>query len=79
MVLLDYHLAGAETGLDVLDALEAGIGQRLPAALVTADRTDPVKAAARARDLPLLHKPLKPAALRALLVQRLAAKQAPAA
>lgn len=80
MLLLDYHLAGAETGLDVLDALEAAIGQRLPAALVTADRTDPVKAAARARGLPLLHKPLKPAALRALLVQRLAAaRQAPAA
>ncbi|WP_343713525.1 NahK/ErcS family hybrid sensor histidine kinase/response regulator, partial [Inquilinus sp.] len=79
MVLLDHHLAGAETGLDVLDALEAEIGRRLPAALVTADRTDPVKAAARSRDLPLLHKPLKPAALRALLVQRLAARQAPAA
>lgn len=79
MGLLDYHLAGAETGLDVLDALEAALGRPLPAALVTADRSDPVKAAAHARGLPLLHKPLKPAALRALLVQRLTARQAPAA
>ncbi|WP_034853805.1 hybrid sensor histidine kinase/response regulator [Inquilinus limosus] len=78
MVLLDYHLAGAETGLDVLAALEAAAGRPLPAALVTADRTEALKAAARARGLPLLHKPLKPAALRALLVQRLASRRAPA-
>ena len=78
MVLLDYHLAGMETGLEVLDALEAAVGHPLAAALVTADRTEALKAAARARGLPLLHKPLKPAALRALLVQRLAARQMPA-
>lgn len=78
MVLLDYHLAGTETGLDVLDSLEAAVGHPLAAALVTADRTEALKAAARARGLPLLHKPLKPAALRALLVQRLAARQMPA-
>ena len=40
--------------------------RRLPA-----DRTEALKAAARSRGLPLLNKPLKPAALRALLVQRL--------
>jgi PAS domain S-box-containing protein len=68
-VLLDHHLAGTETGLDVLDALEAALGAPLAAALVTADRTDALKQAAAARTLPLLHKPLKPAALRALLVQ----------
>jgi CheY-like chemotaxis protein/anti-sigma regulatory factor (Ser/Thr protein kinase) len=79
MVLLDYHLAGMETGLEVLDALEAAVGHPLAAALVTADRTDALKATARTRGLPLLHKPLKPAALRALLVQRLAARKAPAA
>jgi len=71
MVLLDHHLAGAETGFDVLDALEAAAGGPVPAALVTADRAEALKAAARARGLPLLNKPLKPAALRALLVQRL--------
>lgn len=77
MVLLDYHLAGVETGLVVLDALEAAVGHPLAAALVTADRTDALKAAARTRGLPLLHKPLKPAALRALLVQRLSVRQMP--
>src|SRR4030095_6261609 len=40
MVLLDYPLAGTETGLDVLDSLEAAVGHPLSAALVTADRTE---------------------------------------
>lgn len=73
--LLDYHLGDSETGLDALDALARALGIAFPAVLVTADRSDAVKAAARGRGLVLLHKPLKPAALRALLVQMLAPPQ----
>jgi CheY-like chemotaxis protein len=41
----------------------------MPAILLTADRTPHVREAAAALDVHLLNKPLKPAALRALLAQ----------
>ena len=51
----------------------------LPAILITADRTPAVREAARAQDIQVLNKPVKPAALRALLaqwrVQRVAAAE----
>jgi hypothetical protein len=42
----------------------------VPAALITADRDPTLRALARAQQIELLHKPLKPAALRALLRMR---------
>ena len=42
----------------------------MPAALITADRDPTLRVRARARQVELLHKPLKPAALRALLRMR---------
>jgi hypothetical protein len=38
-----------------------------PAALLTADRSETVRKLAAARNIPILHKPIKPAALRALV------------
>jgi signal transduction histidine kinase len=66
LVLADLHLDG-EDGLEVIDALRAAWGRPLPAALVTADRDPTLRLRARARRVELLHKPVKPAALRALL------------
>ena len=66
-LLVDYHLDQGN-GLDVIVALRAQLGE-LPAILMTADRSPKVRAAARARQVHVLHKPLKPAALRALLTQ----------
>ena len=42
-------------------------GAPIPAALVTADRSEDLAQRARSADFPLLHKPVRPAALRALL------------
>jgi CheY-like chemotaxis protein len=42
----------------------------VPAALVTADREPMLRLRARAQQVDLLHKPVKPAALRALLRMR---------
>ncbi|WP_132029013.1 PAS domain-containing hybrid sensor histidine kinase/response regulator [Aquabacter spiritensis] len=67
-VLVDYHLDGGH-GIDAVIALRWKLGD-LPAVLITADRTRKVRDAARAADMTVLHKPLKPAALRALLAQR---------
>jgi hypothetical protein len=39
----------------------------VPAALITADRDPTLRLRARARHVELLHKPVKPASLRALL------------
>jgi hypothetical protein len=41
----------------------------LPAVLITADRSPQVREDARTIDVPVLNKPVKPAALRAFLAQ----------
>jgi len=66
-VLLDYHLRRSESGIDVLDRLSAVTSRPLRAVLITADHSEAVRAVAQARGLPLLHKPVSPAALRSLL------------
>jgi Na+/proline symporter/signal transduction histidine kinase/CheY-like chemotaxis protein len=66
LVLADLHL-DAEDGLEVIEALRAAWGRPVPAALVTADRDPTLRLRARSRQTELLHKPVKPAALRALL------------
>jgi CheY-like chemotaxis protein len=67
-LLVDYHLDNAN-GIDAIVALRARRGRDLPAILITADRTPRVREEARRHNIPVLHKPVKPAALRALLAQ----------
>ncbi|MBL6614131.1 MAG: PAS-domain containing protein [Reyranella sp.] len=67
LVLADLHLDEGPDGLDVVGALRQAWGRAVPAALVTADRDPTLRLRARARQVELLHKPVKPAALRALL------------
>jgi len=67
-LLVDYHLDEGD-GLLAIAALRRAIDPALPAILVTADRTGAVRAAAHAQDILVLNKPVKPAALRALLGQ----------
>jgi CheY-like chemotaxis protein len=66
--LVDYHLDGGN-GLDLIAALRARYGIDMPAILITADRGAQVRDAARAANVAVLHKPLKPASLRALIGQ----------
>jgi CheY-like chemotaxis protein len=65
-ILADYHL-DRETGLDVVRALRDRFGANLPALLVTADRSPRLRTEAERRRVAILNKPVKPAALRALL------------
>ncbi|MFO1083280.1 MAG: ATP-binding protein [Reyranellaceae bacterium] len=71
LVLADLHLDGVFgddlDGLAVVEALRRDWNRAVPAALVTADRDPTLRLRARLRDVDLLHKPVKPAALRALL------------
>jgi CheY-like chemotaxis protein len=67
-LLVDYHLDQGN-GIDAIVELRGRFGTDLPAILITADRSPRVRDAARAHDVQVLSKPLKPAALRALMAQ----------
>ena len=68
VLIADYHL-GPELGIDVIVQLRWKFGPGLPAILLTADRSQSVRLEAELKDIVLLNKPIKPAALRALLAQ----------
>ncbi|SDG91330.1 hybrid sensor histidine kinase/response regulator [Pelagibacterium luteolum] len=68
LVLMDYHL-DQTSGLDAIEWLKQIVGGHLPTVLVTADQTPAVRQLAETRGTPVLNKPVKPAALRALLTQ----------
>jgi len=65
--LVDYRLPGEINGLEVIASLHAS--PKAPGAfcLVTGDMAADVLAAADATGTPIIHKPLHPARLRALL------------
>jgi len=67
VLLVDYHLDAGLTGLDVVTELRDETGVDIPAVVLTADHSDAVINEVREAGHPLLHKPVKPAALRALL------------
>jgi CheY-like chemotaxis protein len=72
VLIVDYHLDGGATGLAALAELDAGCvgavpGHAVPGIVLTADHGDAARAAATAAGYPLLTKPVRPAALRALL------------
>jgi signal transduction histidine kinase len=69
VVLADYHLGDAENGLEAIVRLRAIYGSELPGILITADRTAEVRDRAAEENVYVLHKPVKPASLRALLSQ----------
>lgn len=66
MVLMDYHL-DQTSGLDAVEWLRHNVGGHLPAALVTADRSAAVRTLAEERNIAVVTKPVKPAALRATI------------
>jgi len=66
IALVDYHLDD-ETGLDVIAKARQRFGADLTAVLVTAERSGEVKAVAQLMDVTVIHKPVKPAALRSIM------------
>jgi len=67
LILADYHLDGDENGLDALVRLRAACDPAPPGALITADNSAELSAQVRQLGYVLLRKPVKPAALRALI------------
>ena len=67
VILADYHLTDAMDGLQGAEYLRSLVATPPPVVVITADGSSELKQRARALGYPLLHKPLRPAALRALL------------
>jgi len=67
LILADYHLSDELNGFDALQFLRGKVATLPPAAMITADGSSALKQRARLLGYPLLHKPVRPAALRALL------------
>jgi Na+/proline symporter/signal transduction histidine kinase/CheY-like chemotaxis protein len=68
IILADYHLEEG-TGLDAIQLVRARNGYPIPAVIITADPSPDVQTAVRGAGLHILRKPIKPAALRAMISQ----------
>ena len=66
ILLMDYHLDEG-TGLEAIKQLRKRLGPSAPAILITADRSSELRGNAVELGISLLNKPVKPAALRALM------------
>jgi CheY-like chemotaxis protein len=68
VIIADYHLDDGD-GVAAIGAMRAAFGAEIPAILATADRSAEVREAAQRAEASILHKPLRPAQLRALLMR----------
>ena len=67
-LIVDYRLAGAMSGLQVIERLRAAFGQQLPALIITGT-ANPSFLQSRAAGIPFAIKPVAPGKLRAFLSQ----------
>jgi len=66
-ILLDYRLAGDETGLEIADRVRAEFGNRVQVTIMSGETNQELIQATKLRGLTLLRKPVKPIRLRATL------------
>jgi Na+/proline symporter/signal transduction histidine kinase len=69
ILLADYHLDHGQTGLEAIASIRAAAGFDIPAVIITADHSTGIQREIRNAGLVQLKKPVKPAALRAVLAQ----------
>lgn len=74
-LIVDYHLDHQITGVDILRYLSAEHGIRVPAIVVTADRSDEMRNQVTREGYRVLHKPLKPHRLRAWMAHSMKAQE----
>lgn len=69
VILADYHLDKGQTGVDAIQMIHSALKKQPPAAIITADHSPEVQRQLREKDIPVLRKPVKAGALRALVTQ----------
>jgi Na+/proline symporter/signal transduction histidine kinase/CheY-like chemotaxis protein len=72
LIVADYHLERGEKGPDVITEVCAVFERVIPAIIITADPSEELRDEAARRGHIVLGKPVKPAALRALMTRMLA-------
>lgn len=73
IILADYQLDDGETGIEAVARVRSAARRRVPAILVTADRSEEVRAAGMRDDVSVMTKPVKIARLRRLIELKLGA------
>ncbi len=71
ILVSDYRLPGNRNGLDIIAELRKRFGEELPALLLSGDTGPETLRSATDQGIPLLHKPVRPAKLRAALAHML--------
>lgn len=79
ILVSDYRLPGHRNGLDVIAELRHRFGPGLPALLLSGDTGPETLRSATDQGIPLLHKPVRPAKLRAALAHLLGRQGTPEA
>jgi signal transduction histidine kinase len=74
LIISDYRLADGKTGIDAIGCLREALGGAIPAFLVSGDTAPERLRDAAATGFHLLHKPVSPMALRAILNRLLMAR-----
>jgi signal transduction histidine kinase/integral membrane sensor domain MASE1/CheY-like chemotaxis protein len=71
LIISDYHLAGGKTGIESIARINAAFGASIPAILISGDTAPERLRDARDKGYILLHKPVDPMRLRAVMHQLL--------
>lgn len=67
LIISDYHLASGKTGICAIEQINAAFGSSIPAILISGDTAAEPLRDANARGYILLHKPVDPMRLRAVM------------
>jgi signal transduction histidine kinase len=77
LIISDYRLANGKTGIEAVERLRDELGAAIPAFLISGDTAPERLREASASGYHLLHKPVAPMRLRAMLSQLVKARDAP--
>jgi signal transduction histidine kinase len=69
LIISDYHLANGKTGIEAIEQIDAAFGASIPAILISGDTAPERLRDARDKGYTLLHKPVDPMRLRAVMHQ----------
>ena len=67
LIISDYHLASGKTGIRAIEQINAAFGSSIPAILISGDTAPEPSRDAKDRGYILLHKPVDPMRLRAVM------------